>query len=110
MKTLIFALCFALYVAVTSGAVSAQQTGWQPSPGHPQTQIWPGEAPDAQPVAGPEVVETSSFGAGVSNVSRPTMTVYSPSGNNTGVAVVVFPGGGYWVWRSILKERRSATG
>jgi acetyl esterase/lipase len=32
---------------------------------------------------------------GVSNVSQPTMTVYSPNGKNTGAAVVVFPGGGY---------------
>jgi acetyl esterase/lipase/phage tail protein X len=31
----------------------------------------------------------------VNNVSQPTMTVYSPKGTNTGVAVVVFPGGGY---------------
>jgi acetyl esterase/lipase len=31
----------------------------------------------------------------VVNVSQPTMTVYSPKGTNTGVAVVVFPGGGY---------------
>jgi len=31
----------------------------------------------------------------VTQVSRPTMTVYSPKVNNTGVAVVVFPGGGY---------------
>src|SRR5207302_5920899 len=31
------------------------------------------------------------------NVSRPTMTVYSPKGKNTGAAVVVFPGGGYYV-------------
>ena len=31
----------------------------------------------------------------VENVSRPTMTVYSPKGKNTGVAVIVFPGGGY---------------
>jgi acetyl esterase/lipase len=31
----------------------------------------------------------------VVNVSRPTMTVYSPSGKNSGAAVVVFPGGGY---------------
>ena len=31
----------------------------------------------------------------VDNVSRPTMTVYSPTGKNTGAAVVVFPGGGY---------------
>jgi len=33
----------------------------------------------------------------VSNVTRPTMTVYSPKGKNTGAAVVVFPGGGYQV-------------
>ena len=33
----------------------------------------------------------------VTNVSRPTMTVYSPTGKNTGVAVVVFPGGGFQV-------------
>src|SRR5262249_17436736 len=31
----------------------------------------------------------------VESVSRPTMTVYSPKGRNTGAAVVVFPGGGY---------------
>jgi acetyl esterase/lipase len=33
----------------------------------------------------------------VDNVSRPTMTVYSPKGKHTGAAVVVFPGGGYSV-------------
>lgn len=33
----------------------------------------------------------------VTNVSQPTMTVYSPTGTNTGVAMVVFPGGGYQV-------------
>ncbi len=33
----------------------------------------------------------------VTNVTRPTMTVYSPSGKNTGAAVVVFPGGGFQV-------------
>ena len=31
----------------------------------------------------------------ISNVTVPTMTVYSPAGKNTGAAVVVFPGGGY---------------
>src|SRR5207302_5109376 len=31
------------------------------------------------------------------NVSQPTMTVYSPKGKNTGAAVIVFPGGGYYV-------------
>jgi acetyl esterase/lipase len=33
--------------------------------------------------------------ASIGKVSKPTMTVYSPSGKNTGAAVVVFPGGGY---------------
>lgn len=32
---------------------------------------------------------------GVSNVTRPTITLYSPKGENTGVAILVFPGGGY---------------
>ena len=67
--------------------------------------IWPGAVPDAQPVAGPEnetKTETDPPVAGrpwveVGKVSRPTMTVYSPTGKNTGAAVVVFPGGGYSV-------------
>ncbi|HYX53790.1 MAG TPA: hypothetical protein VE783_10100, partial [Candidatus Limnocylindrales bacterium] len=33
----------------------------------------------------------------ISNVSVPTMTVYSPHATNTGAAVIVFPGGGYQV-------------
>jgi acetyl esterase/lipase len=33
----------------------------------------------------------------IDNVSRPTITVYSPEGKNSGAAVVVFPGGGYKV-------------
>src|ERR1700720_4472006 len=96
-------LIFALYVVFAFGGVSAQQTTWQPSPGHTQVPIWPGAAPDAQPAAGPEVAKTTGKeflvagrpAVGVSNVSRPTMTVYSPEGKNTGAAVVVFPGGGY---------------
>jgi acetyl esterase/lipase len=96
-------LIFALGVVFALGGVSAQQAGWQPLSGHAQVPIWPGPVPDAQPVAGPEVVTTTGKEfqvAGrpwieVENVSRPTMTVYSPEGKNTGAAVVVFPGGGY---------------
>ncbi len=33
----------------------------------------------------------------VENVSQPTLTVYAPTTTNTGVAVIVFPGGGYQV-------------
>ena len=69
----------------------AEPTGWQPSPGHTQVPIWPGVAPGVQSVPGRE---TSADG-GVTNVTRPTITVYSPDGRNTGTAVVVLPGGGF---------------
>jgi len=97
MKPLLVALCVVFGV----GALGAQTLGWQPSPGHTQMPIWPGAVPDAQPVAGPEVAATAmgliagKAGDFVVNVSRPTMTVYASKENNTGAAVVVFPGGGY---------------
>jgi acetyl esterase/lipase len=99
MRALIFALC----VVFAFGGLRAQAPGWQPSPGHTQVPIWPWAAPDAQPVAGPEAAKTTGKEflvagrpvVGVSNVSRPTLTVYAPEGKNTGAAVVVFPGGGY---------------
>ncbi len=85
------------------GGLLAQKPVWQPSAGHGQVPIWPGTAPDPQPTSGPELAQISSKewqgtgrrATGISNVTRPTMTIYSPKGNNTGVAVVVFPGGGY---------------
>ena len=100
MKPLLFALC----LFSTFATLPAQKFIWQPSPGHTQTPIWPGTPPDARPAKGPESAETdpdpTHFIAGkpttgINNVSRPTMTVYSPTGKNTGAAVVVFPGGGY---------------
>ncbi len=99
MKPLLVGVC----VVFAFGGVNAQQSTWQPSPGHTQVPIWPGKPPDAQPVAGSEddtAPVTDSLVAGrpwllVAHVSRPTMTIYSPTGKNTGAAVVVFPGGGY---------------
>ena len=98
MKPLMFALC----VVLACGSLNAQTNVWQPSPGHTQVPIWPGAVPDAQPVAGPEIAKTVTkpLVAGkpwvlVDRVSQPTMTVYSPAKTNTGVAVIVFPGGGY---------------
>ncbi len=94
-----------LIVCSTFGrpGLAAQSFVWQPSPGHTQVPIWPAAAPNAQPVAGPEFAEASGKdflvagkpAVGIRNVTRPTMTVYPPTGRNTGVAVVVFPGGGY---------------
>lgn len=70
-----------------------------------QVPIWPGAAPDAVPVASPEnqtILDTKELIAGkpvifVANVAHPTMTVYPPTGRNTGAAVVIFPGGGYQI-------------
>ena len=67
--------------------------------------IWPAAVPDQQPVHGPETLTTTGqddLVAGkpwlyLSDVTRPTITVYSPTGKNTGAAVVVFPGGGYTI-------------
>jgi acetyl esterase/lipase len=102
MRSLLFAFC----AMVAFGELCAQTTAvWQPSPGHTQVPIWPGEAPDAQPVSAPEVATTrlkDHLVGGrpwtyISNVALPTITIYSPSGKNTGAAVVVFPGGGYQI-------------
>ena len=94
-------VAFSLLFAACS--LSAQTPAWQPSPGHTQLPIWPGVPPDAQQAAGPETTTTTGSDhlvAGrpwtyISNVSQPTLTVYSPKERNTGTAVVVFPGGGY---------------
>ena len=97
MKLLIFTLA----VVFVFDRLSAQTKVWQPSPGNTQVPIWPGGVPDAQPVLAPERVTTvtnlvaSKPVVVVTNVSQPTMTVYSPKETNRGVAVVVFPGGGY---------------
>jgi acetyl esterase/lipase len=98
-------LISAIFIVFAFSGLSAQTSAWQPSSGHTQVLIWPEAAPDAQVVAGPETStrrEKDNLVAGkpwlyVERVSRPTMTVYSPTGRNTGAAVVVFPGGGYWI-------------
>lgn len=99
-------LSLGLGLVLVTTSVAAQVPGpWQPSPGHTQVPIWPGAVPDARPVTGPEqaiATGPKELVAGrpwtyVAPVARPTMTVYSPAGRNTGVAVVVFPGGGYQI-------------
>jgi acetyl esterase/lipase len=87
-----------LMLALLLAAPLARAGGWQPSPGHAQLPIWPGAVPDALPHPKPESVGPPAgreWWPRANDVSRPTMTVYSPKTHNTGVAVVVFPGGGY---------------
>jgi acetyl esterase/lipase len=56
-----------------------------------QIPIWSKAIPDSALITG---TETYNDGM-VTNVSMPTITIYSPKAKNTGTAVIVFPGGGY---------------
>jgi acetyl esterase/lipase len=94
----------ALGLLLVCASAQAKTMEWQPSAGHVQVPIWPGTAPDLKPVPGPETVtkNTKDLIGGlpvtaVTNVTRPTMTVYAPTGKNTGAAVVVIPGGGFQI-------------
>ena len=53
--------------------------------------IWTKIIPDSELVKG---TETYNDGM-ITNVSNPSIKIYSPKENNTGVAIIVFPGGGY---------------
>jgi len=98
--------CFSSHAAVTGSGplLGAQDRPWQPAAPAEQIALWP----EAMDIAPPATPGAERFGisrgeiAGkpvtmVQHVSRPTMTVYRPKANNTGVAMVVFPGGGYRV-------------
>jgi acetyl esterase/lipase len=92
-------------IVCASGALLAQTPAWQPAPGHTTLQLWPTGAPGAAANAAPEIDTTTAkepLIAGkplirLGNVSDPTLTLYAPTENNTGAAVVVFPGGGYQI-------------
>jgi len=100
MKLWSIALC----LLAACASAHAKTTDWQPSAGHTQIPIWPGAAPDPQPVPGPETAtrdpDEQNGGppyTSVTNVTQPTMTVYAPAGKNTGAAVVMIPGGGFQI-------------
>ena len=83
---------------------TAQNPAWQPAPGHLTIELWPHGAPGAQATSAAEIDTTTSkdnLVAGkrvirLGNVSKPTLTLYSPK-KNAGAAVVVFPGGAYHI-------------
>jgi len=97
-------MAFAAFVSMST-SLSAQKPAWEPAPGHITLQVWPRTAPGAPVNLGPEFDVTTAKDnviAGkpvirLGNVSTPTVTLYSPTANNTGAAVVVFPGGAYHI-------------
>jgi acetyl esterase/lipase len=101
-------MLLALSLITCTPRLCAAQAGWQPAAGHTQIALWPGTPPDARPGVGTEAVHFAiDAGTGVrklaggkpysyiENVTRPTITVYSPTARNTGAAVIVYPGGGF---------------
>ena len=77
---------------------------WQPTAGGVQVPLWPADVALAKPDTGdhPEATGNGSPLVGgrkwywASYVTRPTMTIYRPKGRNTGTAVMVLPGGGFY--------------
>jgi len=93
-------VCISVLLVCVSN-VFAQKPAWSPAPGHITLPLWPHMPTNApaevdvttakdQLIAGKAVIR-------LGNVSNPTITLYSPSGKNSGAAVVVFPGGGYHI-------------
>ena len=92
-----------LAAAAISTSLFAQKPAWEPAPGLATLALWPRGAPGGQTNPGTEIDTSTAqdnLVAGkpiirLGNVSMPTLTLYPAKGNNTGAAVVVFPGGGY---------------
>lgn len=77
---------------------------WTAPGGLPQLAIWPNGAPGVDTAATPsERVLTrrspealnGDISQAVFDVTDPTVTIYPPEGDNTGAAIIVFPGGGF---------------
>jgi acetyl esterase/lipase len=64
--------------------------------------LWPGGPPGDLPVRGPEksfISKSPKYGTNLllTNVTKPTITLFlPPRDKNTGTAMVICPGGGYW--------------
>jgi acetyl esterase/lipase len=71
-------------------------------------EIWPGKVPDEPATIGPErsrmspkldrkQVEVTESTSMITDVSKPTITIYRPNQEkDTGTAMLICPGGGYW--------------
>jgi len=81
-----------------------QEGVWRAPAGGVQIPLWPADVPLSKPDSGdhPEYTGNGSpLVAGrkwhwATYVTRPTMTLYRPKGHNTGAALLVLPGGGFY--------------
>jgi acetyl esterase/lipase len=96
-------LLFLPVIAFVCPALFPQKPAWPPAPDHITLPLWPHTAPGARLNPPAEMDTTTPKDRLVAdkpvirlgNVSAPTLTLYSPTGKNTGAAVIVFPGGSY---------------
>ncbi len=63
--------------------------------------VWPVDVPGDFGMVGPERVREpaeapTKDAKWITNVTTPTLTIFRPAGANTGVAIIICPGGGYW--------------
>jgi acetyl esterase/lipase len=93
MRTMIVSLgmILTLAFAVAGGAADDQATT--------TLDVWPGPVPGENGSIGDEQAKTkpgTNIVTSITNVTKPTLTVSRPERDkNTGVAILVFPGGGY---------------
>ncbi len=77
-------------------------TGQSPAAEPLVVDLWPGKTPGDTGITGQEtsrIHQSPLVGPTrlITNVSKPTLTIYRPpSDKNTGTAMVICPGGGYW--------------
>ena len=77
---------------------------WEPDNGGTQLPLWPANVRLAAPDSGAHPEYTGNGSPLVAArkwhwatyVTRPTMTIYRPKGRNTGAAMLVIPGGGFY--------------
>ncbi len=99
---LVFALPF-----LFASSLIAQQRGWQPALGHVQIPLWPNGVPEGSPASTEAEADITTAKDGLvagrpvihlGHVSLPTITVYAThTAMGPAPAVVVFPGGGYYI-------------
>ena len=60
--------------------------------------LYEGEIPNSKPSADEEKSEVADGITRISKISKPTLSIYLPAeGKATGAAVIICPGGGYWI-------------
>jgi acetyl esterase/lipase len=81
---------------LTPIALLAMALPLQAADAPPVLDLWPGKVPGEKGDIAPEKIDGKQGSRNLTNVSRPTLTIYRPAADrNTGVAVVIAPGGGY---------------